>query len=215
MANVNAPFGLMPVEHLDGSPYNGKATRYYIPSTDGSAYYIGDPVALAGVAGGGGGTQDADALGVMSVGKVANGDTLWLGPIVGIEVVNPSAQSNQGTSLALEQIFIPATKAKAYYVYVADDPNLIFEMQGDATATNQTAAKSSYNCDITVAVPSSGNQSASVIASAGIALTATLPLKLMGLSQRQFAGGNAFGAYAVWRCKINNHQYGNIVAALA
>lgn len=215
MANVSAPFGLMPIEHIDGSPYNGRATRYYIPSTDTSAYYIGDPVALAGVAGGGAGTQDADANGVPAIGKVANGDTLWLGPIVGVEVVNPGAASVQGTSLTLETISIPATKTKAYYVYVADDPGLIFEMQGDGTATNQTAAKSTYNCDITVATPSTGAQSASVIASAGIALTATLPLKLMGLSQRQFAGGNAFGAYAVWRCKINNHQYGNIVAALA
>lgn len=215
MANVSAPFGLMPIEHLDGSPYNGKVTRYYIPSADTSAYYIGDPVALAGVAGGGAGTQSADANGVPSIGKVANGDTLWLGPIVGVEVVNPLGASNQGTSLTLETISIPATKTRDYYVYVADDPGLIFEMQGDGTATNQTAAKSTYNCDITVATPSTGAQSASVIASAGIALTATLPLKLMGLSQRQFAGGNAFGAYAVWRCKINNHQYGNIVAALA
>lgn len=215
MANVSAPFGLMPVEHLTGAPYNGRTNRYYIPSTDGSAYYIGDPVALAGVGGGGGGTQDADANGVVAVAKVANGDTLWLGPIVGIEVVNPGSPSNQGTSLALEQVYIPATKTKAYYVYVADDPDLIFEIQGDATATNQTAAKSTYNCDITVATPSAGNQSATVIASAGIALTAALPLKLLGLSQRQLAGGNAFGAYAVWRCKINNHQYGNIVAALA
>lgn len=215
MANVNAPFGLMPVEHLDGSPYNGRATRYYIPSTDGSAYYIGDVVCLAGAANGGAGTQSADANGVPSIGKYVNGDTLLLGPIIGVEVVNPNAASNQGTSLALEQIYIPATKTKDYYVYVADDPNLIFEIQGDATSTNQTAAKSTYNAEITVATPSSGNQSASVVQSSSIALTATLALKLMGLSQRQFAGGNAFGAYAVWRCKINNHQYGNIVAALA
>ena len=212
MANTNAPFGLMPVMEGSGSPWSGKTTRYYIPSTDTSAYYIGDPVALEGVEG----TQTADANGIPAVGKVStSGITLWLGPIVGIEVVNPGAASVAGTSLALEQIYIPATKTKAYYVYVADDPALIFEIQGSSTATNQTAAKSTYNCDITVATPTAGNQSATVILDSSVALTATLPLKLLGLSQRARQGGNAFGAYGVYLCKINNHQYGNIVAALA
>lgn len=213
MANVSAPFGLMPVQEGSGSPWNGRASRYWIPSTDAVAYYIGDPVALLGVES----TQDCDANGIPGVLKVStSGITLWLGPVVGIEPVNAGGITNIGSALSLEQVYIPATKTHDYYVYVADDPNLIFEIQGDATATNQVAAKATYNADITVAVPASGNQSATVLQSGTIAAPgATLALKLLGLSQRQFAGKNSFGAYAVWRCKINNHQYGNIVAALA
>jgi hypothetical protein len=211
MANAATPFGLMPVKYMSGAPYTGGGNVYYIPSTDTVAYYIGDPVALLGVEG----TQTADADGIPSILKVStSGITLWLGTVVGILPVRGSA-SNQGTSLALEQVNIPATKSRDYYVLVADDPNLIFEIQGDSTATNQTAAKSTYNADITVAVPSAGGQSATVVQSGTIALTATLPLKLMGLSRRKFQAGNAFGAYATWYCKINNHQYGNIVASLA
>ena len=212
MANTNAPFGLMPVSYASGAPYTGGGRVYHIDSTDAVAYYIGDPVALLGVEG----TQTADANGIPSILKVsAAGITLWLGPVIGILPVNPNDPSCAGTSLALEQTYIPATKTRDYYVLVADDPNLIFEMQGDSTATNKTAAKSTYNADITVATPSAGGQSASVIADSTIALTATLPLKLMGLSQRKFTSGNAFGAYATYYCKINNHQYGNIVATLA
>ena len=211
MANTNAPFGLMPIQHSSGAPYTGGGTVYHIPSTDAVAYYIGDPVALLGVEG----TQAADANGIPSILKVsAAGITLWLGPVVGILPVN-AGNSVAGAALSLETVAIPATKTRDYYVLVADDPNLIFEMQGDSTATNKTAAKSTYNADITVATPSAGAQSASVIVDSSIALTATLPLKLLGLSQRKFVNGNAFGAYATYRCRINNHQYGNIVASLA
>ena len=58
MANSNAPFGLAPVEYLSGAPWNGQVRRYCIPSTDGTAYAIGDPVVLAG---------SADAKGIATV----------------------------------------------------------------------------------------------------------------------------------------------------
>ena len=49
MANTSAPFGLRPVRSLNGAPWNGAATLYYIPSTDTNAYNVGDVVAsLAG-----------------------------------------------------------------------------------------------------------------------------------------------------------------------
>ena len=48
MANAVAYFGLKPVRHLNGSPWNGQVVKCYIPSTDGNAMYMGDPVDLAG-----------------------------------------------------------------------------------------------------------------------------------------------------------------------
>ena len=51
MANTNAPMGLSPVEYLNGTPWNGQARMYCIPTSDTTnAYAIGDPVVLAGSA---------------------------------------------------------------------------------------------------------------------------------------------------------------------
>jgi hypothetical protein len=195
--NTNAPFGLMPIASLTGVddiPMN----RYFIPSTDTNAYYIGSPVrALA----------NADANGVPGV-IVAAGTDTFLGSVVGVEIANVNATSMVGTTLALEQASIPATKTRDYYVYVADDPNTIFTMQADGTATNQTAANANKNASMTITAPSPASlpNSASVISSASIATNNTLNLRLMGLYQTP---GSAFGAFSVYRCKINLHQYAN------
>jgi len=50
MANTDTPFGFKPVKHLNGSPWNGKANVYYIPSTDNTAVFVGDAVKGAGAA---------------------------------------------------------------------------------------------------------------------------------------------------------------------
>ena len=50
MANADAAFGLRPVGGLDGSPYSGGTIRCVIPSSDGTATFIGDPVKLSGSA---------------------------------------------------------------------------------------------------------------------------------------------------------------------
>ena len=44
MANVDARFGLSPIRHKSGAAYNGAVNPYYIPSSYGTALYIGDPV---------------------------------------------------------------------------------------------------------------------------------------------------------------------------
>src|SRR5574343_414317 len=50
MANADSPFGLKPVSHISGASWNGVTWRCFIPSTDGTAMYVGDPVVLAGAA---------------------------------------------------------------------------------------------------------------------------------------------------------------------
>lgn len=196
MPTLNAPWGLAPVEMGDGSPWNGACHRYYIPSTDGSAYYIGDVVKSAAA---------ADANGVPGVAAAAGTDTLR-GVIVGVEQAAPDAVSLVGTDLPLSLCNIPATKTRDYYVYVVDDPNVIFEVQGDGTATNQTAANANKNCSLTIAAPSNTSvpNSATVISSATINTTNTLNIKLMGLSNRRPSTG--FGTYSIYRCRINQHE---------
>lgn len=49
MANLS-PGGLIPVRMKDGSTYVGGGRPYYVPSSDSTALYIGDPVTLTGTA---------------------------------------------------------------------------------------------------------------------------------------------------------------------
>jgi hypothetical protein len=179
------------------SDLNEGGTRYYIKSTDTSAYYIGDLVLSA---------KDADANGVPSVG-VSVGTGQQRGVIVGVEVANVNGVSIAGPALSLENTNVPATKLRDYYVYVNDDPMTLFAVQGDATATLQVAASANQNFSFTVAAPSNAVQpSATVVNSSTIASTVTLCGKLVGLLQ---IPNNAFGAYAVWQAKLNVHDLGS------
>ena len=198
MANVNAPFGLRPVSGGGAASFGFQVNRYYIPSTDPNAYYINSPVKL---------TNDADAYGVPAIVVAAGTDTL-VGSIVGVEPANVNNPSMVGSNLNLEQVSIPATKTKSYYVYVSDDPQQVYQCQADATTTNQVAAKANYNASLTIAAPGTATYpiSATVISSSTIATNNTLNIALMGLAQ---IPGNAFGAYSIYRCKINLHQYAN------
>jgi hypothetical protein len=191
MANANTPFGLAPVEYLGGAQWNGKARRYYIPSTDGNAFAIGDPVVLAG---------DADSNGVASI-TLATAGSAFLGCIVGMGGMAYGGPSVDPTNL--NTTVIPATKTKAYYVLVADDPNIIFEVQEIGTGTALTSAAVGLNCNL-VAAANSGYLSGWVLDNTTEASTSTLDVKLLGLKQ---VPGNAFGAYAKWLVLINNHVY--------
>jgi ABC-type sugar transport system ATPase subunit len=178
----------------NGSPWNGRTFRYYIPSTDNNAYYVGDIVLSA---------ADGDIYGVPAVIKAAATD-VPRGVIVGIEPVPPRAASLDGSGTNLAALFIPATKIQAYYILVCDDRDVIFQIQGDGTATNQVVTNGNKNAKVTVAAPSAGRPfSATVIDSSNIATTQAFMLKLMGLAQ---VPGNVAGAYAQWYCRFNQHE---------
>lgn len=201
MANPNAPYGAQPVYQGDGSAWNGKVNRYYIPSTDNSEWRVGDWAKKL---------ADADAAGVPGVAKAAAAQAV-VGCVVSIEPVSPSAALD-GSLTQLGAMSIPSTKTRAYYVYVCDDPNVIFSMRGDVTATNQVAANAQKNTEITVTNPSPDRPfSSSVINSGSIAVTQALVFKLCGLFQKP---GNDFGASAEWLIRVNQHQLANNTAGI-
>lgn len=197
MANLNTPFGLSPVMMRGGSPWNQQVVRRHIPSTNGNAFYIGSPVISA---------AGADANGVPDC-DTATGALTLLGVVVGVEQFSPENTSLSGVDLGASVITVPATKTRDYYVWVCADVDVIYEVQGDATATNQVAANANKNCSLTITAPSPTTlpYSATVVNSGSIATTQALNIRLMGLSQRRPA--TAFGAYAVWLCMINQHEW--------
>jgi hypothetical protein len=193
MANVNRPCGLVPLEYRSGAPYTGKARMYYIPSANGSAFAIGDPVALGG---------SADSKGVASIVlATAGGANLVLGAIVGF---GGSAYGGPGAVPgSLETTVIPATKTRDYYVLVSDDPDIVYMVQEDNAGTPFTAAEVGLNASLKAGT-NNGYTSTWVLDNAGEATTQALQLKLLGLVQTP---DNAFGVAAKWKVLINNHSF--------
>lgn len=198
MANINRPNGFSPVGNLLGSKWN-EAGRLYAIATDASnTYAIGDVVMSA---------ASADANGIPFVQKWGGATTtsaLPLGIIVGVRVADPGV-SLVGNSLALEKSYLTLSQGTRY-VYVVDDPFVLFEAQFDSTAVavtnlHQNAAVTITANQTTLSV--SSPYSSMVLTSP--ATTATLPVRLLGLVQRP---DNAVGAYARVLCKWNYHELG-------
>jgi hypothetical protein len=195
MANTNAPFGLSPVKYANGAVWDGQATVYYIPSTDNNQYGVGDIVKSA---------AGSDAAGVPTVVKAAASD-VPRGVIVGVLPTYLNQNTLVGSNLNLNVIAIPATKTAAYYVLVADDPNLIFEAQCDNTATLVAIGTINANVLPVIANPASGSPfSGTQIDHTQFATTNTFMLKVLGLPLRV---GSDFTAQAKLLVKFNTHEF--------
>jgi hypothetical protein len=213
MANPNAPHGAQPVAYINGAPWTGKANLYRIPSANALAFYIGDFVTTIGT------TTGGDALGVPDVTRAANGAVTsqqLRGVIVGVQVAPIGAGAPgaaQGGSVNLNILYVPATKANDYYVWVADDPNLVFEIQGDNAGTLVPATGGGGgtlfgNAGYNQAAPSvvTGPVSGTTLTTGTINVTSTLPLKILSLPYRPNVGYTANTPFLV---EINTHELGH------
>jgi hypothetical protein len=204
MANANIPRGLSPVGTITGAPYNEQGRLYAIANDASNTYAIGDIVKVAG---------SSDANGVPYVIKAASSDTP-VGVIVGIRVADAGV-SLVGTTLALNTIYLPLSSGLRY-VFVVDDPNVIFQVTGDATGV--AAADVFKNAGLTITanqttLAQSAPLSNTVLnASSFLAIASSgslaLPLQIIGLVQ---AVNNEPGAYAQALVKWNKHQFLNPV----
>jgi hypothetical protein len=187
MANSDAPAGLIPRRYRSGAPYNGAANTYSVPASDSTALFIGDPVQIAG---------SADANGVATVTRAtAAGGNFIAGVVVGFEP-SPSVVAN-GYRLA-------STLAN---VLVADDPELIFEIQEDAVGGALAAADVGLNADLVAGTGSTATkQSGFELDTSTKQTTATLQCRIEGFVQRP---DNEIGANAKVLVSINLHQSRN------
>lgn len=195
MANLNAPKGFVPSRIISGGPWDGGFNTYVIPAADAIAYNVGDSVKSV---------ANGDANGMMAVQKCTgvSGEAVR-GVIIGFAVAPMYGQSLLGTNLDLTIQNIPAVKAKAYYAMVVDNPFVLFELQDDGLAA-LTATSCNKNAAYTVTNPTLPLQnSQTVLQTSSVAVTQALPLKLLGLIQRD---DNAFGLNAKWLVKFNQHE---------
>ena len=162
MANANVAYGLKPVRMLDGSPFNGCVDMFYLPSSVATAAYVGDPVKLAG---------SADAAGVPSIALCAATDTIT-GTIVGFADAT-SMSAGYGAASTIR------------YPLVAHGQDILFEIQEDGVGGAIAAADIGLNADIVVAAGSSYSKRSGVMLDTSTkATTATLGLRIRGISQR-------------------------------
>ena len=192
MANSDTPKGLVPVRHKNGQPYNGAYNVYYVPSTYATALYIGDPVVITGTSN----TSDykgnpAGSLPEINKATAAGGNYIS-GVIVGFEPLDTD----------LSKAYNPASTERL--VRVADDPDLVFEIQEDSGGTALAATSVGLNADLVYTHSGSTytSQSGAELDRSTATTTNTLQLKILGLSNRI---DNAIGDSAIWDVMINLH----------
>jgi hypothetical protein len=164
MANTNNPFGFRPVG-VRGGAYQGRISRYYVQPADSTALYIGDPVILAG-SGDANGVPDVTRATAGSAGRVT-------GVIVGfVPDANIRANGYRASSTAA-------------YVLVADDPELVCEVQEDAVGGALAVTDIGLNADMVSGAGSAVTKlSGFQLDTSTKATTATLQLRIMGFVQR-------------------------------
>lgn len=177
MANSNAPRGLIPVRYRNGSPYMGAVRTYYVPSTDANAIFPGDPVIIGG---------DGDSAGT----PTATLATAATGRITGVMVgIRPG-----GNNTLIPPKYRAASTAE--YILVADEPDLLFEVQEDGVGGSLAATSIGLNISL---IAAAGNAftgtSGWMIDSSTAATTNTLQMRIIGLQQR---ADNVIGTTAKW-----------------
>jgi len=192
MANANRPGGLKPVSYLSGAPYTGQARLYSVP-TNSADLYIGDPVTLSGSA-------DVNGLAGISIGVAGSA---IIGVVVGF-LVAPPGVSLVATNIDLTIRSIQASATVVQYALVADDPNLIFEIQ-DGQTTPTSTANIGQNTNFVIAAGATDYSDSGTVTATTLTASDTANLKLMGFAQR--VDNTPATAYAKLLVKINNHAY--------
>jgi hypothetical protein len=218
VTNQNKPSGLTPVKYLNGADWDGRGNLYFVPSTDTNQYAVGDLVSpVAGL---------DQWSGLPSVTLTVSGtNTIVAGVVLGVGASPTTTQSLRGgpyidpTNLTLIQA--PATKTKNYFLLVADDQNIVYEIQETGAGTTPGTALSYTSCTKNAyfvygapGLANSGTMLDNGVSSTHVpATTAAAPyfLRMLGLAQKidpQTAQWNSYGLYAKWWVKLNNHMFG-------
>jgi len=189
---VTAPYGLQPVNRIDGMPYAGAIRQIPVAAGFGTAIFDGDTVVI-----------NSDGFLVKST-TTNSGDIV--GVCMGGQYVNSSNQTVQGQ-------FIPAsasTSTNLALAYVVDDPMALFKVAVVTSGTTMgTAGRTVVGSNLPLVLNAgstiTGN-SAFAVTLTGAGTTATIPVRVIDVVPETASGADAFRELLV---KINTHQYNN------
>ncbi len=187
MANVQTPFGLRPVRHLDGSPWNGQTLRCFISASYATALFIGDPVIFGSTTLA---NKDTTAKCPTIVTNAGTNGLLCEGVIVAFEP-NPN-------NLTLQ--YRPASTERYAFVVPAV-PNLVFQIRDDGSGT---PAKVFTHQNAEMAAGSGGS---TITGLSSFALDASTPTTTQGFPLHILTladiADNELDDYAIWEVLLN------------
>jgi hypothetical protein len=195
--SVTAPYGLVPINSVDGKPYAGATRQLPIASTYNTAIFNGDIVALVD-----GGTIALSGVTDDSTTTAAN---YTYGVFVGVQYVNSQGQTVQA------QYYPGNAAASSAIAYVVDDPMAAFKVAVvAANSVVQTVNQSVVGINLAIQPESpqgsttTGNSNTGVLVPTNnLGNVATLPVRCVAVVPETATGTNAFTEVVV---KLNNPQ---------
>jgi len=192
---VDAPYGLTPINSVDGKPYAGATRLIPIASTYNTAIFNGDIVRVAA-----GGTIQKSTVTVDSTTAAANNT---YGVFMGVQYVNAQGQSVQA------QYYPGNAAATSAFAYVFDDPMAAFKVavtfSGNATVTTVNQSIVGTNMSVRQGTGSTitGDSAVSVYATDAEGNAAALPVRVVEVVPETATSSTAFTEVVV---KLNNPQ---------
>lgn len=191
---VSAPYGLKPINRVDGMPYAGAIRQIPIAAGYATAILNGATVKLSG--------------GYLVADTSTNAATPC-GVLVGCQYVNSSGQTVQGQYYPASQ----STAANPAYAYVVDDPNALFKVAVVSSGTTITYTDRSVVGSNLPLVQNGGStttgDSTIGVTTTGGGTTATIPLRVIDVVPDTSTVVSGTTYYYELLVKINTHQYNN------
>lgn len=182
---VSAPYGLKPVNRVDGMPYAGATRQIPIASGYATAILNGDTVKIS------------DGY---IVADTATNNATPCGVLVGCQYVNSMGQTVQSQ-------YYPASASSAI-AYVVDDPNALFKVAVVSGTTVIAGVSRDVVGSNMALVQNTGStttgDSAAAVLSTSTNTTNTLPVRVIDVVPDTKTGADSYVELLV---KINTHQY--------
>jgi hypothetical protein len=189
---VDRPYGLIPINRIDGMPYAGAIRQIPVAAGFGTAIFDGDTVQI-----------NSDGYLIKST---ATDSGNIVGVCMGGQYVNSSGQTVQAQ-------YIPAlasTSTNLAYAYIVDDPMALFKVAVVTSGTTMgTAGRTVVGSNLAL-VLNAGNtttgNSAFAVTLTGAGTTATIPIRVIDVVPETATAADTYTELLV---KINTHQYNN------
>jgi hypothetical protein len=174
MANANTAYGLRPIGLVGNGVNSTGVTQYEIASNNTNAIYqYGIVVPLAA------GVVDR-------AGDTAGGTTPALGVLMGVEYVDSVSKKPVWLNYWPGSGSVSVDTNYPVKAFVADNPNQLFKVASDASLTDRATAQAAVfaNASLGTSARSGSSDNGNSTAALGvstIAVTATLPLRIVGI----------------------------------
>jgi len=174
MANLNTAYGLRPIGLVGNGVNSTGVTQYEIASNNTNAIYQY-------------GLVTPTAAGVIDYAGATNGGTTpALGVLMGVEYVDSVSKKPVWINYWPGSGSVSVDTNYPVKAFVADNPNQLFKVASDASLTDRATAQAAVFANASLGTSartgsSENGNSNSALNVASIAVTATLPLRIVGI----------------------------------